>query len=346
MLSDAYDRVGKQHDSTLSECVDLDFQLTSSFGDSGSPSSSEDSEPSSARRALPSELRDIIMSYMPRDSWGTGNFRLRCVYPLRRIHKLCVHQASIKKIRQAYDYPTVDLEIYAFAIRPINSFVLEFISKLETLAGLGRRIKRFELSLKTDRQTFLPLMEAAGRCFWYPKVLAVEASEALEDDDKIDFEDDDTITMITDALKANVPHTDLTTPKDVTLTGPLLLSFKGAGLLHCVTHLTLTASTSTFYLPQAITAGMPALRDLNLYGLNYSYGQPRINLGLISTLRIPSLSFLEYCRSSDDVRYLGIRAYEPDFQDPEEIEELLSRISTTFPLVKELETVSLANTRL
>ena len=173
----------------------------------------------------------------------------------------------------------------------------------------------------------------------------MEASDAWEDDDDIGLEAD-TLSRVSDALKANVPHTDLTTPKDVTLTGPLLLPFEAAGLLRGVTHLTLTTSKSRIHFPQAITAGMPALRDLNLYGLNYSYGQPRINLGLISTLRIPSLSFLEYCGSSDDVRYLGIRAYEPDFQDPEEIEELLSRISTTFPLVKELETVSLANTRL
>ena len=357
LLSDASGRVGEQHYSMVGEIADLEYQLACSLGGSKPPSSSEDVK-SSARQAVPPEIADLILSYMPRDSWGARNFRLRSFYPLCQVYVLHVERTPIRQIGRVDDHPTMDFEVYAKAIRRnpeasflenafdlAEPFVLEkYIAKLETLSRLGKRIKHFDLCLKTERQTFLPLIKAAGRCFWYPKVLAVEASDAWEDDDNIHLEDD-TLREVTDALKANVPRTDLPTPKDVTLTGPLLLSFMDAKLLRSVTRLTLTTSRSRFHLPQAITAVLPALRDLDLYGLNYRLGQPMIDLGSISTLRIPSLSFLEYCRFSYDVRYHGIRV-RPGFLGRKKLEWFRSRLSTTFPLVDELETVSLANTGL
>ena len=194
--------------------------------------------------------------------------------------------------------------------------------------------------------TYSRYLSAAALSFWYAEVLIVQTADTKCVEYNVDLEDD-TLDEILSILLAT-PHTGPPKPEKVTLTSPLLQPFMAAGILDSTTHLTLTASTSFAfeYIPQEVTAGLPCLRNLNMYNIREDPGQPTIHFGLVSDLRIPSLSFIDICSPSNEVRCLGIKVMYDDLSHlgPEETESLLRNIANAFPHLEELETVSLANT--
>ena len=270
----------------------------------------------------------------------------------------------MEKIRSALEIPRFDVNILADTTSPelliddgdpdndevhvwsrIEDFE-EYLEKLAAASDLTTRIKSFNLQLVMAYNTYSLFLSAAARSFWYAEALTVQTAVSRCDGYNIDFEDD-TLSEIQSVLMTT-PHTGPPKPESVVLTSPLLKPFVAAGILASTTHLTLTASaSSTFeYIPQEVTAGLPCLRGLNMYNIREDPGQPTIHFGLVSDLRVPSLSFIDICSPSNEVRCLGIKVTNDDLDRlvPEETESLLLKIATTFPNLEELETVSPANT--
>ena len=354
-LQHASEWVGIRQYSLRQEAYTLEKVLQSSLGGPGSIAS-----------RLPPELKNWIVSLVPR-GWSGSKLEFRNFEPIRYVYVLNVNWTSLDRIKQAHYVPRIDLEVFADAITPNFFFDFDgsendepvlfttqtcnfgsFTRKLKALSELADRIRLFEFRLVTAHRIFLPLLEAAGCSFWYPEDLIVNAKAPGANGFEGDHVDlglgDDTLIKVEDALRTKIPRTGTPKkPKRATLTSPLLQPFAAVGLLSSVTQLTLTASDFHAYLPQKVTADLPALRDLNIYNIHWDLGQPSIHLGHISTLRVPSLSFIELCSPSEEVRCLGIRTCDYGDLSPETTRGFLSKIVAAFPRLKQLETVSLAN---
>ena len=291
-------------------------------------------EPGCLSRRIPINVVDHILSYVSQSDlgwWSPSEQILLRPKIYRSVYDLDISWIhSMQKIRSALQIPRFDLNILAdttspeFLIddgNPDNEAhpwsriedVEEYLEKLAAASELTTRIKSFNLQLVMAYNTYSLFLSAAARSFWYAEALIVQTAVSRCDEYNVNFEDD-TLSEIQNILLTTPHGTGPPKPESVVLTSPLLGPFVAAGILASTTHLTLTASASfTFeYIPQEVTAGLPCLRKLNMYDICEDPGQPTIHFGLVSDLRVPSLSFIDICSPSNEVRCLGIKVTNDD----------------------------------